>query len=107
MRTQGSIQVLWFCKQTRLPLGHEVRSCAALNNHTNRRDSSTFVFVTRVIEYIVSSELHLSVFGTETISSDKRPIDISDTLQLLYFVKKMSEYRYDIRVSESCVGSNP
>ena len=56
---------------------------------------------------MISSELQLSVFGTETISSDKRTIDISDTLQLLYFVKKMSEYRYDIRVSESCVDPNP
>ena len=31
-------------------------------------------------------------------------IDISDTL---YFVKKMSEHRYDIRISESCVDPNP
>ena len=52
---------------------------------------------------LISVELHLSVFGTETISSDKRSIDISDTLLLLYFVKKMSELRYDIRLSESCV----
>ena len=29
---------------------------------------------------LVSSELHLSAFGTETISSDKRTIDISETL---------------------------
>ena len=29
---------------------------------------------------LLSSELHLSVFGTETIRSDKRTIDISDTL---------------------------
>ena len=33
-------------------------------------------------------------------------IDISDTLQLLYFVKQMSEHRYYIRISESCVGPN-
>ena len=63
------------------PLGHEVRSCAALGNRGNRRDSATFVFVTRVIVWsLISSELHLSVFGTETISSDNRSIDISDTL---------------------------
>ena len=54
----------------------------------------------------MSSELHLSVFGTETISTDKCTIDISDTLKL-HFVKKISEHRYDIRVSESCVGPNP
>ena len=29
---------------------------------------------------LISSELYLSVFGIETISSDKRLIDISDTL---------------------------
>ena len=52
------------------------------------------------------SWLHLSVFGTETISSDERTIDNSDTLLLLYFVKKMSEQRYVIRVSESCVDPN-
>ena len=34
-------------------------------------------------------------------------IDISDTLKLLYFVKKISEHRYDIRISESCVDPNP
>ena len=34
-------------------------------------------------------------------------IDILDTLQLLYFVKQMSEHRYDIRISESCVDPNP
>ena len=33
-------------------------------------------------------------------------IDISDTLQLLYLVKNMSEHRYDIRISESCVDPN-
>ena len=49
------------------------------NNRTNRRDSSTFVFVTRV-HVIVYVEGHLSVFGTEMINSDKRSIDISDTL---------------------------
>ena len=53
------------------------------------------------------SELHLSFFVTETISYDKRSIDISDTLELLYFAKKMSEHRYDIRISESCVDPNP
>ena len=51
----------------------------ALNNRTNRRDSVAFVFVTRVFVYIV---FHLVVFGTETISSDKRSMDISDTLKL-------------------------
>ena len=29
---------------------------------------------------LISSELRLFVFGTEMISSDKRSIDISDTL---------------------------
>ena len=55
----------------------------------------------------ISTELHLSVFSTETISSDKMSIDILDTLQLLYFEKQMSEHRYDIRISESCVDPNP
>ena len=55
----------------------------------------------------MSSELHLSVFGTEMISSDKRSIDISDTLLLLYFVNKMSENRYEIRISECYVDPNP
>ena len=42
-----------------------------------------FVIVTMVIvtvHRLISSELFLSGFGTETISSDKRSIDISDTL---------------------------
>ena len=56
---------------------------------------------------LISTELHLSVFSAETISSDKMSIDISDTLYLLYFVKKMSEHRYDIKTSESCVDPNP
>ena len=34
-------------------------------------------------------------------------IDISDTLSLLYFVNKMSEHRYGIRISESCIDPNP
>ena len=34
-------------------------------------------------------------------------IDISDTLKLLYFVKKISKHRCDIRISESCVDPNP
>ena len=34
-------------------------------------------------------------------------IDISNTLKLLYFVKKISEHLYDIRISESCVDPNP
>ena len=54
-----------------------------------------------------STELHLSVFSVETIGSDKMSIDISDTLKLLYFVKKISEHRYDIRISESCADPNP
>ena len=33
-------------------------------------------------------------------------IDISDTLLLLYFVKKMSEHRYDIRILETCDDPN-
>ena len=55
---------------------------------------------------MISTELHLSVFSAETISSEKMSIDISDTLKLLYFVKKMSERRYDIRLLESCVDPN-
>ena len=55
----------------------------------------------------MSTELHLPVFSAETISSDKMSKDISDTLLLLYFVKKMSEHRYDIRIFESCVDPNP
>ena len=50
---------------------------------------------------LISSELHLSVFGTKTISSDKRTIDISDTLKSLYFVKKMGKHGYDMIVFES------
>ena len=34
-------------------------------------------------------------------------IDISDTLSLLYFVKKMLEHQYDVRISEKCVDPNP
>ena len=37
----------------------------------------------------------------------KGPIDISDTLKLLNFAKKMSEHRYDIRISKSYVDPNP
>ena len=55
---------------------------------------------------MVSTELHLSVFSAETISSDKMSINISDTLYKLYFVKKMSEHRFDIRILESCVDPN-
>ena len=64
-------------------LDHEVRSFAALTKCTNKRDSATFVFVSRITVYIyslISSELHLSVFGSETINSDKRSIYISNTL---------------------------
>ena len=67
--------------------------CATLNGRTNSR-------------YSLSTELHLSVFSAETTSSDKMSIDISDTLEILYFVKKMSEHRYDIRIWESCVDPN-
>ena len=34
-------------------------------------------------------------------------IDTSNTLKLLYFVKKISEHRFDIRISESCVDPSP
>ena len=48
--------------------------------------------------YIVSFRLiYLSVKGS---------IDISDTFKLLYFVKKMWKYPYDIRVSENCIDPN-
>ena len=40
---------------------------------------------------LISTELHLSVFSAEMISSDKILIDISDTLSLLYFLKKISD----------------
>ena len=40
---------------------------------------------------LILTELHLSVFSAETISSDKMSIDISDT-KLLYLVKNMSEH---------------
>ena len=66
--------------------------------------SATFVFVTRVncVHCLISPDIHLSVFnGTETIRSDKRSIDISNTPYLLYFVKKVSEHLYGIRVSET------
>ena len=56
------------------------------------------------VRRLISTELHLSVFSAETISSDKMSIDISDTH---YLVKNMSEHRYDIRISESCVDPNP
>ena len=44
----------------------------------------------------------LSVFGTETISSDDGSIDISEPFYLLSSVKKMWKYPSDIRVSENC-----
>ena len=37
----------------------------------------------------------------------KGSTDISDTLKLLYFAKKMSEHQYDIRISENYVDPNP
>ena len=45
------------------------------------RVSATFAFVYRVncVHRLILPDLHLSVFGTETFSSDKRLIDISDT----------------------------
>ena len=69
---------------------------------------ATFVFVTRFncIHCMISPDLPVSVFGTEVFSSDLRSIDILVTLQLLYFVKKMSEHQYDIRVAEKSVDSN-
>ena len=57
-----------------------VADLVSLNNSTNRRYLATFIFVIRVIHRLILSELHLVVFGTMTISSDKRTIDISDTL---------------------------
>ena len=41
------------------------------------------------------------------ISFDKMSIDILDTFELLYLVKKMSEHRYDIKISKRCVDPNP
>ena len=55
---------------------------------------------------MISSELHLSVFSTEKISSDKRSIYISDTLSLLYFVKNCRNTDM-IRIFDSCVDPNP
>ena len=70
--------------------------------------SDTLVFVTRVncVHRLISHDLHLTVFGTETISSDKRSTDISVTLLLFYFVKTMSEHRHDLRLPENCVDPN-
>ena len=56
---------------------------------------------------MISTQLHLSVFSAETISSDKMSIYILATLEIPYFVKQMSEYRYDIRISEICADPNP
>ena len=51
---------------------------------------------------LISSGLHLSVFGPKTISSDK-----GQYIFWTHFNKKMSEHRYDIRVSESYADPNP
>ena len=52
-------------------------------------------------------ELHLSVFGTKTVRSDKKTIDISNTLKSLYFVKKIGKHGYDMIVFESRNDPNP
>ena len=49
---------------------------------------------------LISTELHLSVFSAETISSEKMSRYFEDTL-ISYFVKKMSKHRCDIRISEA------
>ena len=46
------------------------------------------------VHRLISIKLLFSVFSAETISSVKMSINISDTLQSLYFVKKMSEHQY-------------
>ena len=49
------------------------------------------------------SPVNLAVFGTETISSDKVSIDISDTFKLLSSVKKIWRYLSDIRVYKNYI----
>ena len=59
----------------------------------------------RFIPYTTAAS-HLSVFGTEAISSDNRSIDmtdISDTLLLLYFLKKMPGHQNGMNISESAL----
>ena len=56
--------------------------------------------------YVVGTQKN-RLLSAETISSDKMTKDISETLLLLHFVNKMSEHRYDIRISESCADPNP
>ena len=52
-----------------------------------------FVFANKVkkgncVQCLWFHLIYLSVFGTKTISPDKGSIGISDTFELLYFVKK-------------------
>ena len=86
--------------------GNQSRSSCFVARHTNHKAMSssrarlllTRHFFKRLCQYCIRNqgkcksfdltELYLSVFGIEMISSDKRTIDISDTLKLLYFVKK-------------------
>ena len=57
------------------------------NKHEITVYSTTYVFCnqSKCVRRFISSELHFSVFGTETISSDKRSIDISDTHLITLF----------------------
>ena len=48
------------------------------SEHIEQYESSTTG--DNCVRRLISSELHLSVFGTEMISSDKRSKDILDTL---------------------------
>ena len=50
--------------------------------------------------------IYSSVFGVEAINSFKRSLDISDTFNLFYFVKKIRKYPSDIRVSENGIDQN-
>ena len=73
VRKQESILVLWLCSQTRYPLGHEVRSCAALKNvHIVETRPLSYSYQDNFVRRLISTELHLSVFSAEVISSDIR-----------------------------------
>ena len=53
------------------------------------------------VRCLISTELHLSVFSAKTICSKKDVNRYFEHTLISYFVKKMSEHRYDIRISEA------
>ena len=61
-----------------------------------RIQGKTSIFFTLLMSHVL-----LSVFDTETISSDEGSIYF--TFKLLSSVKKMWKYPSDIRVSENCI----